>query len=59
MEKIPNKKFLFDQLGNAYINGEKVGHVVACVKIERGKYIELPKRGYFSLKVREVARIKK
>ena len=53
MKKLPNKKFLFDQLGNAYINGEKVGRVVVCVEVGCRKYIKLPARGYFTLKVNE------
>lgn len=55
MNKIPNHKFLFDQNGNAYINGVKVGKVVACVEIAPREYIKLPQRGYFSLKVKKDA----
>lgn len=55
MKELPNRKFLFDQVGNAYINGVKVGKVVACVEIAPRKYIKLPPRGYFSLKVKETA----
>lgn len=56
MQKLPNKKFLFDQLGNAYINGEKVGRVVVCVEVGRRQYIKLPPRGYFTLKTNETRR---
>ena len=44
---------MFDQVGNAYINGEKVGRVVVCVEIGRRKYIKLQPRGYFTLKINE------
>lgn len=53
MKKLKNHKFLFDQLGNVYVDGRKVGKVVACVEVARGKYIKLPPRGYFSLRVNE------
>lgn len=55
MKEISNQKFLFDQNGNAYINGVKVGKVVACVEIAPHVYIKLPRRGYFSLKVKKDA----
>lgn len=40
---------------HAYINGVKVGKVVACVEIAPHVYIKLPRRGYFSLKVKKDA----
>lgn len=55
MQKLKNTKFLFDQLCNAYVDGVKVGKVVACVEIGRGKFIKLPQRNYFFLRVREKA----